>query len=236
VPGWCRRAWADITRATSARLHHGRWHISFTTPPADKITADTGAVVGMDRGVKNTLATSDGQMLQAPTLTEREQARFVRLQRQLARQQKGSRRREQTLGQLAVLRRRLEDRRTDWVEQTTTALARTHDYIAVEDLNVRGMVRRPAPKPDPDQPGRFLRNGARAKASRTCAACGHVAADNRESQAVFACQACGHEAHADTNAAVVILDRVFAPTAAGHAVSGRVSPPSSGGSANPRAA
>jgi len=93
------RLWADITRATSARVTHrnGRWQIAFTTPPAEKITAGTGAVVGIDRGVKNTLATSEGQMVQAPALTEGEQARFVVLQRRLARQQKGSGRRRATL-------------------------------------------------------------------------------------------------------------------------------------------
>jgi putative transposase len=41
--------------------------------------------------------------------------------------------------------------------------------------------------------------------SRTCAACGHVAAGNRLTQAVFRCLACGHSAHADENAAVNIL-------------------------------
>lgn len=41
--------------------------------------------------------------------------------------------------------------------------------------------------------------------SRTCARCGHCAAENRVSQAVFACQACGHAAHADVNAAKNIL-------------------------------
>jgi len=256
------RPWADITAATSARVTHrnGRWHVCFTTPPADKTTAETGAVLGIDRGVANTLATSDGHMIQAPTLTAAEQARFLALQQRLSRQQNGSARRTATLDRLAVLRRRLGDRRADWVEQTTTRLARTHDLIAVEDLRVRNMVRRPAPKPDPDHPGGFLPNGARAKASlnnailasvwarfltrlehkmpdgqvvrvdprntsRTCAACGHTAANNRESQAVFACHACGHQAHADTNAAVVILDRALNTTmAAGHAVSGRGSP------------
>lgn len=57
------------------------------------------------------------------------------------------------------------DRRTDWVEQVTTALARTYDLIALEDLNTAGMVRRPKPKPDPDKPAAFLPNGARAKAA-----------------------------------------------------------------------
>ncbi|CUU56703.1 putative transposase [Parafrankia irregularis] len=41
--------------------------------------------------------------------------------------------------------------------------------------------------------------------SRTCAECGHCAAGNRTTQAVFACVACGHTAHADVNAAVNIL-------------------------------
>ncbi|MFG3438205.1 zinc ribbon domain-containing protein [Nonomuraea sp. NPDC047897] len=41
--------------------------------------------------------------------------------------------------------------------------------------------------------------------SRTCARCGHVAKDNRLTQAAFACTACGHTAHADVNAATNIL-------------------------------
>ena len=40
----------------------------------------------------------------------------------------------------------------------------------VEDLAVSAMTRRPAPKPDPDQPGVFLPNGARAKAGLNRAA------------------------------------------------------------------
>lgn len=161
------RLWTDIEKATSARVtqRNGRWHVSFTTPPAERIEADMGAVDGVDRGVKNTLATSDGRMIHAPAFTEGEQARFLGLQRQLARQQKGSARSRVTLDRLAVLRRRLEERRTDWVEKTTTDLAHTYDLVAVEDLRVRNMVRRPTPQPDPEQPGVFLPNGARAKAS-----------------------------------------------------------------------
>jgi transposase len=122
-------------------------------------------VVGIDRGVKNTLATSEGRMVQAPALTTGEQTRFLALQQQLSRQAKGSARRRATLARLTVLRRRLDDRRTNWVETTTTDLAATYDLIAVEDLRVRNLVRRPKPKPDPDQPGAFLPNGARAKAA-----------------------------------------------------------------------
>jgi putative transposase len=44
-----------------------------------------------------------------------------------------------------------------------------------------------------------------ANTSRTCARCGHVAKDNRVTQAEFACTACGHATHADVNAAINIL-------------------------------
>ena len=54
--------------------------------------------------------------------------------------------------------------------------------------------------------------------SRRCRACGHVAAENRKSQAVFGCVACGHVAHADVNAALNILAAGRAVTAHGEAV------------------
>ncbi|MFI6709611.1 RNA-guided endonuclease InsQ/TnpB family protein [Nonomuraea sp. NPDC050478] len=44
-----------------------------------------------------------------------------------------------------------------------------------------------------------------AGTSRTCSRCGHVAKENRVTQAAFACTACGHAAHADVNAAVNIV-------------------------------
>jgi len=43
-----------------------------------------------------------------------------------------------------------------------------------------------------------------AYTSQTCSTCGHVAKQNRPSQAVFRCQACGLSTHADTNAATNI--------------------------------
>jgi putative transposase len=47
--------------------------------------------------------------------------------------------------------------------------------------------------------------------SRTCPCCGHISADNRKTQALFACIRCGHEANADHVGALNVL-------AAGHAV------------------
>ncbi len=52
-----------------------------------------------------------------------------------------------------------------------------------------------------------------AYTSQRCSVCGHVAAESRESQALFRCVACEHVCNADVNAARNI--------AAGHAVTAR---------------
>ena len=46
-----------------------------------------------------------------------------------------------------------------------------------------------------------------AYTSQECSACGHIAAENRKTQAAFACVACDHVENADRNAAKVILRR-----------------------------
>ncbi|WP_308209135.1 zinc ribbon domain-containing protein [Actinoallomurus purpureus] len=63
-----------------------------------------------------------------------------------------------------------------------------------------------------------------AYTSQICHACGHCAAESRESQAVFRCRACGHTDHADVNAAKNI--------AAGRAVTARGALQPPGGAVN----
>lgn len=170
--GWVRFrltcTWSEIEACTSARVtfdRAGRWWVPFTClPPAFERTP-TGAVVGIDRGVTNTVALSNGEMDSIPSWTPGEQTRFLALEHRLARQEKGSNRRAATRTTLARLYARLADRRSDWVEQTSTRLVRDDDLIAIERLDTEGMTRRPRPKPDGNTPGAFLPNGARAKAA-----------------------------------------------------------------------
>jgi transposase len=60
--------------------------------------------------------------------------------------------------------------------------------------------------------------------SQTCARCGEVAEESRQSRDWFCCVVCGHRAPADTNAAQVLLARGLAAhsgTAPGRGVAGR---------------
>jgi len=234
--GWLKfrvtRAWTEIEAGTSARvsLRHGQWFVSITTPPAPKREGGRGAV-GLDRGVAVSVMSSDGEMFKSPSLTEGEQKRWLKLERRISRCAKKSARRERAKEELGALRRALNNRRTDWVEQSTTRLAVTYSFAGIEDLNIEGMVKKPAPKPDGQ--GGYLPNGAAAKSglskaihasqwgrfaqrlsdkmevvkvpaaftSQCCHECGHIASENRESQAAFRCKRCGHTANADVNAA-----------------------------------
>ena len=119
----------------------GRWHVAFTTPPKPLERQATGAEIGIDRGIVNTLAISDGTLLHAPSLNELERARLIRLQRKLARQQPRSARRERTRAAIARLHARESDRAKDWVERTTTMLVIANDMVAVERLNIRSMTK-----------------------------------------------------------------------------------------------
>lgn len=46
-----------------------------------------------------------------------------------------------------------------------------YDVVAVEDLQVKNMARRPKPVPDPDNPGAYLPNGAAAKSGLNRSIC-----------------------------------------------------------------
>jgi IS605 OrfB family transposase len=195
----------------------------------------------VDRGVAVSAALSTGELLSVPGLGETEAKRLLRLQRRLARAKRGSNRRKRVKTAIGRLKARQTDRRKDWVEQTSTDLARRFEVIRVEDLKIKTMVR--SARGTVEMPGRNVRAKAGlnrsihaagwgqlvtrledkapgrvekidpAYTSQTCNACGHCAAENRESQAVFRCRACGHADHADVNAAKNI--------AAGHAVTAR---------------
>jgi putative transposase len=230
---------AKSYRVTADRA--GRWHIAFAVVPDPIPAPGTREVVGIDRGVVVSAALSTGQTLCVPRLSPRRQRRLRRLQRKLSRARKGSNRRRQVKVAIARLRAREADVRKDWAEKVSTDLARHFDVIRVEDLRIKAMTG--SGRGTREAPGRnvaqksglnreILRSGwgllvrrledkapgrvekvSPAFTSQRCSACGHIAAESRKSQALFACVACGYACNADVNAARNI--------AAGHAVTAR---------------
>ncbi|WP_198542206.1 RNA-guided endonuclease InsQ/TnpB family protein [Mycolicibacterium peregrinum] len=220
----------------------GRWHIAFAHAPAPIDGPGNRAVVGIDRGVAVSAALSTGEMLHVAGLSRGEAKRLRVLQQRLARAERGSNRRARTKLAIAKLKARETDRRKDWIEKTTTDIARRFDTIRIEALDVRAMTR--SARGTVENPGqrvaqkRGLNRGISrsgwgllavrlqhkacgrveqipaAYTSQRCSACGHIAPGNRKSQAVFECEACtAGPCNADVNAARNI--------AAGRAVTAR---------------
>lgn len=202
----------------------GRWHVSFPAPqPAVTDSGRAGRAIGIDRGVATTIATSDGQMFRAPRMGKREQAQLARLEREKARRRKGSARRKVVVARIAALHQTVADRRRDWVEKITTRVAANYDLVAVEALPIRNMVRRPKPKPDPDNPGRYLPNGAAAKAGlnkgiyancwglfaqrlgQKMKACGTTLVEVPARHSSQECRKCGHTAKENRQSQTVFL-------------------------------
>jgi transposase len=238
---WSRPVPGDARSFRVTRDRAGRWHVAFAVIPCPVPGPGTGQVVGIDRGVAVSAALSTGERLSVPGLHGREAARLRRLERRFARARRGSGRRAKAKLSMARLKARETARRKDWAEQVSTDLARRFDVIRVEDLNIRGMTR--SARGTLAEPGRNVaakaglnRGIARsgwgllvrrleekatgrvekvnpAFTSQRCSACGHVARESRESQALLRCVACGYACHADVNAAKNI--------AAGHAVKAR---------------
>jgi putative transposase len=244
--GWVRFRWSravppGVKSYRVTRDRAGRWHVAFAVIPEPVPAPGNGETVGIDRGVAVSAALSTGDLLHAPGLARRERKRMRRLDRKLARAQRGSKRRARVKLAMARLRARETDRRKDWAEKASTDIARRFDVIRVEDLKIGHMTR--SAKGTRGNPGRnvraksglnreIMRSGwgllvrrledkapgrvekiKPAFTSQCCSACGHIAAESRKSQALFACVACGFACNADVNAARNI--------AAGHAVTAR---------------
>lgn len=67
--------------------------------------------------------------------------KLTKLQRRLARKQKGSNNREKARVKLARFEKHIADSRRDYIEKETLRLVRTYDVIGVEDLNLQGMMK-----------------------------------------------------------------------------------------------
>ena len=163
-----------IVSATVSRTPTGRYYVSVccVDAPAPEMLEGTVPVLGIDTGQRVLLADSEGQVAGNPRNAAKAAKRLRRAQRSLSRRQ-GSRKGEaksnrwrKQARKVARIHERVADQRRDALHKATTQAVRESQAIAVEDLDVAGMRRRPRPKPDPGHPGRFLPNGAAAARAR----------------------------------------------------------------------
>jgi putative transposase len=103
----------------------------------------SGLVVGIDVGLKNLLALSNGETVENPRWLKSSLANLRVAQRRAARRKKGSKRRQKAYAQVARLHEQIANRRRDFWHKLTRKLVDTYRLIAIEDLTLEFMTQNP---------------------------------------------------------------------------------------------
>jgi len=145
--GWVRmrnplRFSGKILSATVSRVAD-RWYVSITveTDHVPMRPAENQGAVGVDLGVSAMATLSTGEKVVGPKPQKALLSRLKRLSRRLSRKQKGSANRAKARMRLARLHARIANIRQDALHKLTSNLTRRFHTIAIEDLNVRGMLK-----------------------------------------------------------------------------------------------
>lgn len=105
--------------------------------PLDKIKT----AVGIDVGLKKFLTTSEGKAVPIQQTYRKAQNHLARQQRRLKNQQKGSKNYQKHQNKIARIHQRIQRQRKDFQYKIANGLTRCYGLIAVEDLNIKGLVR-----------------------------------------------------------------------------------------------
>jgi putative transposase len=201
----------------------GIFYLLVTIDIPEPDPAEASEYIGVDLGIQNIAATSDGEMVQGNHINN-VRARFSRLRTKL--QKKNTKSSKRLLRKRSGRERRFATDTNHCISKRLVKTAQdTTRGIALEDLQgirervtVRKRQRRVLHTWSFGQLRQFIeykaqRDGVQVVAvdahytSQECSQCGHIAKANRPSQKVFKCVACGFSCHADTNAAIVISRR-----------------------------
>jgi putative transposase len=213
----------DPTMVVISRDPDGRWYVTFAVDTEAPVSTEPVChSIGVDLGLSNFLVTSDGERIANPRHLATKARNLARYQRRLARCQRGSSNRRKAKAKVARAHRKVRNARQDFLHRTTTRLVRSADVIAIEDLNVRGMIRnRQLARAISDASWGEFRRQLEYKcfragrslvvidrwfpSSKTCSTCGHRLAQLSLSARHWTCPGCRTRHDRDLNAAKNIL-------------------------------
>jgi putative transposase len=201
----------------------GEWYAVLTYETTDPLPVpkeEFNSPLGIDLGLKAIITTTEGQTVEPPHFYRKSQKRLRRLQRQLARRQKGSKNREKARQLVAIQHAKVRRQREHFNNILSCRIVRDHDLVVMEDLHIRNMVKNHALAKSISDAGwgqlkqmidyKEKRVGGRmisvdpAGTTSECFFCGmknNIGLDVRE----FDCIGCGRHLHRDFHASWKIL-------------------------------
>ncbi|HCT76066.1 MAG TPA: transposase [Micromonosporaceae bacterium] len=156
-------------KTISLKREGAAWYVILSCDDVpDQPLAPTGQQTGLDVGVNEFAALSDGTLIPNPRWAMAGADQLAGVQRRhSARYPKHaprSKRKIRSAQLIAKIHRKIGRKRADFHHKQALQLVQRFDLIAHEQLNIAGMTRSPKPRADPGQPGSFLANGSTAKA------------------------------------------------------------------------
>ena len=227
-----------VKTVTISRNACGQFHAAILTDDGEAMPVVTteGRAIGIDVGLTHLAVTSDGSKFENPRHLRRATKNLKRKQRKLSRKKKGSTGRNKARKLVARVHEHIACARKDYLHKLSRRLVSENQVIAVENLNVKGiMANHTLAKATGDAGWSMLTNFLEYKAARagkafikcdrwypsskTCSACGAVCDKMPLNVRAWTCAACGMLHDRDINAAVNIRDEGLRILAAGNAAS-----------------
>ena len=181
-----------------------------------KRIAESPLAIGIDLGLTDFLATSEGEVVTNPKYGKVSTKRLAQAQRKLSAQKKGARERQEKKKIVSKIYKKVVNQRTDFFYKTANRLVGEYGYIFAEDLKPSDMTSYRAVNRTlydtawvsflfilsckAAEAGREFRKVNPAHTSQDCSAC-----EYRQkmplSVRVYKCPSCGLELSRDVNAA-----------------------------------
>lgn len=132
-----------IVNATVSRTASGKYFVSLCVEmDKEKLSrSNSGGKIGIDVGLKEFYSDSNGSTVANPRILKKLSKKLAREQRRLSRKMPRSRNREKARIRVARVHERITNIRKDFLHKLSTRLTRENQTIAVEHLNVKGMLR-----------------------------------------------------------------------------------------------
>jgi putative transposase len=230
--GWVRmreslRFGGQVKSCTVSRTANC-WLISVTVQTdSTPVRTENQGAVGVDLGLSHLAVMSSGAKVEGPKALQLLLGRLKRLSRAHSRKIKGSANRKKSALRLARLHWRISNVRGDALHKLSHALTRDHDWVAIEDLNVKGMLgNQHLARHIADAGWAEFRRQLEYKAlqrgvtlavverffpsSKTCSDCDYVNQDLTLADRTWTCPCCRAVHDRDLNAAKNILKRSIA--------------------------
>jgi putative transposase len=191
------------------------------TVPTIKPDFNSDNIVGIDVGLIDFYVASDGSRIASPKHLRKAERKLKAAQRKVSRRKKGSNRRRKAIQKLGKQHKKVADARKDFHFKTAKSLLDKYDVVAVEKLNIKGLVKTRLAKSINDAGWSQFTTILSSKAenaglkviavnpngtSQECSNCGHKV-KKPLSQRMHNCPVCHTSLCRDLNAAINIKNR-----------------------------